>query len=131
MKGLFWPPHNFQITRFCKGQGVPFPCSTCQLPQPTCSWKTSRYKSVGEPDYVQPLLLKLPYVKQKNKPSQIRCLCEQGEASFVCLWVAIDRSQIRLLEIYIAVELPVSAVALTKPLPIVFDRQLFRRVWNL
>ena len=55
---------------------------------------------------------------------------EQRQASFVCLW-AIDRSQARLLEIYIAVELPVSAVALTKPLPIVFDRQLFRRVWNL
>ena len=73
---------------------------------------------------VQPLFLKLPFVKQASKPSHIRCLREQGEASFVCLWV-IDRSQTRLLEslveIYKAVELPVSAVALTKPLPIVFE----------
>ena len=70
--------------------------------------------------HVQPLFLKLPFVKQENKPSYKRCPRQQGEASFVCLWV-IDRSQTRLLEIYIAVELPVSAVALTKPLEIVCE----------
>ena len=64
------------------------------------------------------LFLKLPFVKQANK--LMRSVHEQGEASFLCLW-AIDRSQTRLLEIYIAVELPVSAVALTKPIPIVFE----------
>ena len=52
---------------------------------------------------------------QSHKMSALK-----GEASFVCLR-AIDRSQTCLLEIYIAVELPVSAVALTKPLPIVFE----------
>ena len=36
MKGLFWPPHNFQIARDCKGQEAPFPCSTSVFKTAIC-----------------------------------------------------------------------------------------------
>ena len=90
-------PHNCQIARFCKGQGAPFPCSTSVFKTAIC---------------------------QAGKQTQSHKMSARiggSKLKFVCLSVAIDRSQTRLLEIFIAVELPVSAVALTKPLPIVFE----------